>query len=55
MQRSNRICLPEILKMPSIDIGGSNVNFEVATSAEILKQANIANSLQKMKISYINS
>jgi len=56
--RSVKICLPEILEMPSIDIG-SNAKLETASSAEILKQANIAKdlckSLQKMEIRNIDS
>ena len=56
--RSVKICLPEILDMPSIDIG-SNAKLETASSVEILKQANIAKdlckSLQKMEIRNIDS
>lgn len=56
--RSVKICLPEILEMPHIDIG-SNAKLDTASSAEILKQANLARdlckSLQKMEIRNIDS
>ena len=56
--RSVKICLPEILERPSIDIG-SNAKLETASSVEILKKADLAKdlckSLQKMEIRNIDS
>ena len=58
LQRSVKICLPEILEMPSINLG-SNAKLEVATSADLLKQANLAKDLckqlEKMEIKNIGS